>query len=254
MTASPHNSEELEDSIFRRLLVGLDEPRGDTPDWPRVLLPLLQREYLARRLQRVSYSGSRLFVDRDDKDHTTAAEGTEKAAVRTLFQLCREQSDACLNVGGVAYWLLSYEVPCFGDRRRQCADLVGLSVTGGLVVFECKLNNSYAPLTALIEGLDYLSCLTAEPNFGRFREEFEAWREKADQVIPSGFEEVTPCSSAAHEVVVLGSPAYYSPYRRSSRGEGWPHLAAYCRDWSDALRFGLAQTEFDSTSASWVTA
>jgi len=240
-----------EESTFRKLLSTLIEKRGDTPDWPHVLLPLLQGEFQARLKQRVWYTGARLLIDRDDKDPTDAKAGLEKSATRMLFKRCRDEASGCFTVGDRRFWLLSYEVPNFSNRSRQCADLVGLSDAGGVVVFECKLENPYSPLTSLIEGLDYLSCLVAEPNFGRLRDEFQQWRAKSGQLIPQGFEDVTPRSSAS-EVIVLGSPAYYAPYRQSRRGEGWGDLATLCERWQDQPKMGFAVTDFQSTSAAWI--
>jgi len=252
-TTKNSDSERPEESFFRQILPSLQQSRKNTPDWPHLLLPLLEREFLQQRRNAVAYTGAKLLVDKDDKDHTTAEPGLEKSVTRLLFKLCRESTSGVLTVGDDKFWLCNYEVPNFSNRSKQCADLVGVSATGGLVVFECKLRNSYAPLTSLVEGLDYLSCLTAEPNFTRLKKEFHEWRSKSNQLVPAEFESVTLTTDARHEVIVLGSEEYFDPYRRSKRGEGWQQFSRLCQTWNGVLGMRYAQTDFQTTKATWIT-
>ncbi len=248
--------EQLEATVFRQLLPLLTQGRGDTSDWPLVLLELLKLEF--NRTRRVWYGGGRVLVDRDEKDHAEAV-SPEKSKTRMLFKKCRDESQGCLQIDGEVYWLVSYEIPCFGKKSHQCADLVGLTETGGLVVFECKLKNSYAPITAVIEGLDYLSCLTAEPNFSQLQREFEEWRQKSTQIAPVDFEDVSPQSKSCHEVIVLATSEYFDHYRtnpdrrrNTQRGTGWSDFAAACAINTHSPRIRFAVTEFTETSAQWV--
>lgn len=250
---------EPEETVFRQLLSILTKnlrSRGDTPDWPIVVTKLFEIEF--NRKRKIWYDGQSLFVPRDDRDHTKAIVA-EKAKTRLLFKLCRESEGGCLNIAEDAFWLISYEGPTFG-RTRQFADLLGLSKSGGLVVFECKLENPYAPVTSVIEGLDYLSCLTAEPNWTRFQTEFEQWRKKPNQIIPAGFESVCLNPDGPHEVIVLGNSAYFDIYRtdpkknkNTRRGLGWTDFAAACQNLQGNLRVRFAETNYASTTGKWIT-
>lgn len=251
-----HKDNQLVETEFRRLLPLLREGRSDAPDWPIVLIHLLKQEF--NRPRRVSYAGKHVLIDKDDVDHTTAV-SPEKAKTRLLFKTCREEEAGCLAIGDECFWLLSYEVPNFGRKSKQCADLLGISTTGGLVVFECKLENPYAPITSVIEGLDYLACLTAEPNMSQLQREFKKWRDKPGQIVPQGFESVSPQSSACHEVVVLASAEYFEHYRyypnrsrNTQRGSGWTDFAAACENQEGSPRIRFAQTDFAGTRAEWV--
>ncbi|HEV7281398.1 MAG TPA: hypothetical protein VGN57_14450 [Pirellulaceae bacterium] len=248
------------ETIFRQVLNGLREPRGDAPDWPEILFTLIDREFRTGRRERVEYLGARVLVDRDEKDPSEAEAGSEKSVTRLLYQRCRASASATLTVGEDVYWLIGYEIPCFAKKSKQCADLLGLSRSGGLVVFECKIEkNSYAPITSAIEGLDYLTCLTAQPNFDRLCKEFEEWRAKPEQIASPEFARVVPRSDARHEVVVLGPKTYYDKFlpsvpgesRRTLRGSGWEHFARLCQTRSGELRIGFAETDFGGTSAGW---
>ena len=148
---STQNKAEPEETTFRQLIEVLKKGRGDVPDWPLALLRLFEREFQQPR--EVWYTGESVFMDRDDYDHTKAVSG-EKSKTRMLFKRCRETTKGCLTIDDEEFWLVSWEDPHFANRPHQCADLLGLSDSGGLVVFECKLENSYAPITSVIEGLD----------------------------------------------------------------------------------------------------
>ncbi len=102
---------------------------------------------------------------------TTPATG-EKRAVYGLYHRCLERDSGRLAIGQDDYWLLSYEVRIRELTYATCGSRWHFP-SGGLVVFEGKLaDNSYPPLSAVLEGLDYLACLTSEPNFLRLQEDF----------------------------------------------------------------------------------
>ncbi len=236
---------------FRRLMLELCRPRGDEPEWPWVLCQLLEGEFLRQQQVDSEYTGRQVFIDRDNHDIANAT-SPERRAVYTLYHLCREQASRCLRVGDETYWLLGYEWPNQGNRRMSRADLVGLKRDGGLVVFECKLqNNRYAPVAAILEGLDYLACLTREQNFDRLHEGFWAWRDQEGFQIPDGFLDSEPDRAAKHAVILLAPQGYYDLYTRSQRGLGWQSLARVGRCSCDKLELGFAVSDFQSTTGSW---
>ncbi|MEO1971412.1 MAG: hypothetical protein ABGX07_07635, partial [Pirellulaceae bacterium] len=53
----------------------------------------------------------------------------------------------------------------------------------------------------------------------RFQHEFQRWKYKTTQIIPTGFENTDPVSSASHEVIVLGPAEYYDKFRRVESGD-----------------------------------
>jgi hypothetical protein len=160
---------------FRRWMEYLNSPRGDTPEWPWLLRELLQDEFRRERRGGHCYAGD-VFKDRDGEDPTLAT-APEKRRVRDLYHACRIQTNGCFHIGNTPYWLLGYEWPNQGREKGRRADLVGLTAEGGLAVFECKVDgNSYGPFAAILEGLDYLACLTAETNFEKIRHGFSRWR------------------------------------------------------------------------------
>ena len=151
-------------TTFRVLMDQLLARTGEVPEWPTLLHALLSIVYEQQRESGFAYS-SEVFKDRDDTDPTKATQ-PEKRRVRDLYHLCHERSGGCLTIGSNFYWLLGYEWPNQGSEKMRRADLVGLNVTGGLVVFECKLDrNPYGPFASILEGLDYLTCLTSELHF-----------------------------------------------------------------------------------------
>jgi hypothetical protein len=129
-----------------------------------------------------------------------------------------------------------------------------MSRDGGLVVFEGKLaDNSYPPLSAVLEGLDYLACLTSEPNFVRLQEDFWDLAEKVGKC-PDGFNRIEPTRSARHTVVVTAPQEYYERYNRSRRGQGWKDLAlAGAETTSPTIRFATAEVQPDGSFSNEVT-
>ena len=220
--------------------------------WPHVFRRVLTETYQRERESAGVYAGE-VFKDRDD-DFPVRAVLPEKKAVKELFHLCRLTTDGVVTVGSERYWLLGYEWPNQGGdgEKGRRADLVGVNAVGGLVVFECKLENNDGPLTAVLEGLDYLSHLTSQPNFDKLASGFTRWAGKPGRVRPSGFEIVSPLWDSSHEVVVLASQAYFVQHRRSQRSPGWELFAALpTGSSSPVIRF--AESDFTLAQARWVT-
>jgi hypothetical protein len=228
--------------------------RSNRPEWPTLLCRTLEAEFARQRELPIRYNGAAVFIDREDVRPGSAQPGTEKRAVRNLFRSSRSDPSGCLWVDSTPYWLLSYEVPCFARATKQCADLVGLSTAGGLVVFECKLANDDAPITAALEGLDYLTCLSSRDNFSRLRAGVAEWVARMSGVPgwaePPTHAGVRPDREARPEVIVLGSEGYYEPYLRRERDRGWAEFARACRESAGRPGIGFARTDFASARAS----
>jgi hypothetical protein len=188
--------------------------------------------------------GAVLF-DRSQHRHPEAI--SERTRVSQLFHSCREQSKQTLQVGEKLIWLLSFNVPNQNNGMRA-ADLVGMDNKGGIVVFECKCsNNDDPPLTALLEGLDYLSHLCRESVANRLSQDFQSLLDGGTIQPPSGFERVSPTCEQRPTIVVLGDKGYFDRYCRSNRGTGWDEVAAVDLD---APSFGVvfAITDYKNTS------
>jgi hypothetical protein len=229
----------------------LKQPRGAEPEWPHLLRRIMTDTYRQLRQSESVYAGE-VFKDRDD-DFPVRAVLPEKRAVKELFHHCRGTTDGVVTVGAEPFWLLGYEWPNQGGdgEKGRRADLVGLNTAGGLVVFECKLVNNDGPLTAVLEGLDYLSHLTNWPNFAGIEAGFSRWARKPGKARPVGFETVSPLWDSPHEVVVLASPEYFAQHRRSQRSPGWELFAALpTGPSSPVIRF--AESDFTSAQARWV--
>lgn len=239
------------ESPFRKWMNSLRQPRGAEAEWPWLLRQVLTDTYLRERDVVDGYAGA-VFKDRDD-DFPIRATLPEKKAVKELFHTCRQGAGGAFHVGSEPFWLLGYEWPNQGGdgEKGRRADLVGLNVSGGVVVFECKLLNSDGPMTAVLEGLDYLTHLTARPNFSKIEAGFRGWVSKGGARRPVGFESVCPVLDATHEVIVLGSSDYFEQHRRSKRGGGWEAMAAI-----PPIRLPLsirfAESGFNAAEARWV--
>lgn len=227
----------------------LTSARGGEAEWPWLLRELLIAEFVRQRSLGYCYTGD-VVLPRFGLDPNRATK-PEPRAVMDLLARCRSTHNGAYLIGDEAYWLLGYEWPNEGSQRRKCADLVGLNRQGGLVVFECKLVNPYGPFAAVLEGLDYLSCLTTGPNFAKIEAGFAEWF-SALEVIPEGFENVRPIADSRHEVIVLGSAEYYAQYRRSDRGVGWDLFAALPLSPSPTLSIRFAESDFTSPQGRWV--
>jgi hypothetical protein len=228
----------------------LISPRGAEAEWPWLLREMLTAEYLRQRALDFCYAGE-VFKDRDDDD-PAAAVLPEKRAVKELYHRCRSEAGGVFRIGTEAFRLLGYEWPNQGSDRGRRADLVGLNGQGGLVVFEGKLaNNSYGPFAAVLEGLDYLACLTSESNFPKIRDGFARWATKQGVTVLPEFQNVAPCSTARHEVIVLAPADYYGLYSRSVRGAGWQSFASLPE--SSVLSIRFAVSDFISPVGAWTT-
>jgi len=240
------------DSSFRQWMDLLKQPRGAEPEWPHLLQRVLIDTYLRERECPDVYAGE-VFKDRDD-DFPVDAVLPEKKAVKDLFHHCRQSTRGILSVGEQRYWLLGYEWPNQGGYREmgRRADLVGMNSSGGLVVFECKLVNNDGPLTAVLEGLDYLSHLTNEPNFLKVVDGFRCWIGKPQKMRPDAFAALMPMREAGHEVIVLASQEYFAQHRRSKRSPGWEAFAALPCLPPSPLSIRFAESDFTSAQAQWV--
>ena len=234
----------MTDTRFRTWMTQLCEPAGDRPEWPLVFQWTMQEQL--RREQEVArtYDGSRILIPRSNRS-IDQIKKPENRAVYGLYHECLAETDGCLTIDEDKYWLISYEVPSQENRKGQRADLLGLTTSGGLVIFEGKLGaNRYTPIAALLEGLDYLACLTSRPNFVRVRKEFSSLKTEIG-VIPKRFDDIEPTADACHEVIVLAPLEYYRKYDSSGRGTGWQSLSIL-HDLPGSVRLGFAVSEPDS--------
>lgn len=240
-------------TCFRVWMEQLNARRGPVAEWPFLLREMLTAEYLCQRERRIEYAGE-VYQPRHDCDPSGATK-PEPRAVMSLLTTCRTKQGGVLGIGEERFWLLGYEWPNEGGRglSRKCADLIGLTASGGVVVFECKLENPYGPFKAVLEGLDYLSCLTSEPNMSKILTGFTRDLEAGHLLRPSGFESAVPNRDARHEVIVLASAGYYAQYRASDRGRGWELFASLPPAPSAALSIRFAETDFSSPQGRWVT-
>lgn len=224
--------------------------QGNQPLWPWLLGAALDEEFQRQRSMVNGYQ-EEVFKDRDE--HAFQEGTTERRMTAVLFHHCMNNADGCLTVGDEPIWLLGYEWPNQGGvaEMGRRADLVGLRRDGGLVVFECKRSdNADPPLTAVVEGLDYLACLLRKPNFDKILSGFEQWLAKPGKRVPNGFEGVRPNTDSRPSVIVLAPEVYFSGrYSRSKRGEGWPDIAVVGDDISQSFRIGFAASDFSSSQA-----
>ncbi|QDT14486.1 hypothetical protein [Alienimonas californiensis] len=221
----------MADSSFRQWMELLQESRGDTPEWPVLLTAMLRRQFDSERTEDRTYKGGPLLIDR--AGHPEASR-PEARAVYGLFKQCQEEYAGVLQIGGDRYRLLGFNVPNQEKQRGRCADLLGITPSGGLAVFEAKVQTGAGyPLTAVMEALDYLSSLTCSGTFARLYEEYGALPAGADGFSP-------PDLAARHEVVVLGAAAYWNTVGNSGCGTGWDSFAAVAGHGSPAVRFARA--------------
>jgi len=235
---------------FRDWTEQLRGVRGDQPLWPWLLGMMLDEEF--DRVSRVDESyQEEVFKDRDDFEHQDGT--TERRLVASLYHHCLQHNDGCLEVDGEQIWLLGYEWPNQGGNAEagRRADLVGLRKDGGLVVFECKRDdNADPPLTAVVEGLDYLACLLRPKNFDKITAGFQEWIAKPTKTIPDGFSGVTPDREARPSIVVLAPKEYFQGlYTRSRRGEGWTDISSIGSEICKRFSIQFVSSEYDSPQA-----
>lgn len=137
---------------------------GARPEWPLLLSWMLDFEFHRGRQFDRPYTGPRVLIDRTL--HNCDVTVAEKRATYGPCHRCWQEADGCLWIGDTPIWLLSYEVPNQLSEKKRCADLVGV-----------------------LEGLDYLSCLTTTSAFERLTSEFLDL--KSNLPVPPGFQTVT---------------------------------------------------------------
>jgi hypothetical protein len=224
-------------TTFRDWLAKLRKNEHD-PDCPYRLYQAIHEEYLREREICRRYE-SEVFINRDEyvKNHKSYESmkntpwSDEKKTCFAIYDYCHNYSGShgILNVNGQPHWLVGVEWPTQGGNQEKGrkADLVGIRTDGGLAVFEAKrTKNNDWPLTALMEGLDYLSCLTCPSNYAIIEREFKVWFEiKKDQrSIPPGFETTTLSRDSTQAVILLAPSRYYNehwdyPLIRKLRGD-----------------------------------
>lgn len=245
----------MSDTSFRTWMDDLKNDRGARPEWPLLLNWMLDAEFQRERQVDRPYAGPRVLIDRThhDCDVTVA----EKRATYGLCHHCWQESGGCLWIGDMPIWLLSYEVPNQFNEKKRCADLVGLTADGALVVFEAKLgaNSSHPPLSAVLEGLDYLACLTTAGAFERLTSELKEL--KRSLPVPPGFEGVEPKSGAIPMLIVLADTVYYTYNDNSGRSPGWREFLKYGQKTKSVMiRFARSEPDADgcfSRTVNWLS-
>jgi hypothetical protein len=244
----------MQDTQFRHWMKQLNQAAGNrvgVPEWPRLISLMLCEKHNQEVAIDRPYAGQQILIDRTSHNWEEATV-PEKRAVYGLYQHCLKQSDSVLAIGDDEYLLLSYEVPNQGSHKGRRADLVGLNKDGGLVVFEAKVaGNSYGPVAALLEGLDYLSALSGVTNIQKMQDEFTGWMtslKNAGYAIPNAFQNVSPSVESRCEVIVFATPEYFEQYDATARGAGWQDLSRLStNDAAVSMRF--AKCEIDAQGA-----
>ena len=233
---------------FRNWMNQLRHVKGDQPLWPWLLCAALNDQFRHQSQTDEAYA-SEIFKDRSLEEPSVGS--GERHLVAQLYQLCRNQNHGCLDVGGEPIWLLGYEWPNQGgnSEKGRRADLVGLREDGAVVVFECKrADNPDPPITALVEGLDYLSCMMRSRNFEKLLGGFDRFIEANG--VPARFQGWRPRQGSRPSIVVLAPESYFKKYsERSKRGFGWENLAKIGSEACDEFAVAFAITEFDSAIA-----
>ena len=232
---------------FRLWLEQLRNVRGHRPLWPTPLGTALDAEFQRQRSIDESYKCD-VFKNRDD--HKLDEGEKEERLVAQLYRSALG-ADGCLDIGSQRIWLLGFQWPTQGGVREvgRRADLVGMTVDGGLVVFEAKRANGDAPIIAITEGLDYLACLLRDKNFEKILTGFHAWIASRHHPVPNGFGGVVPNASVRPTLVVLAPEVYYSGRQaRSVRGKDWPLLSAVGDSFIPSVCVKFAATDFRTTT------
>jgi hypothetical protein len=216
--------------------------RRECNDWPQQFLWLLEDAFKREQSIYRPYSGDRILIDRSQLP-IPESHG-EKRATYGLFHTCHKPTRrGLLSINDDLYWLISCEVPNQLSERGRRADLLGLSQSGGLCVFECKIGmNGYSPMAAILEGLDYLASLTCKSNHARIQQEFSSLLLTGSP--PRGFEGVRPEVDARHEVIVLADSDYYEFHTRRPLSQHWGLLNSL-RDCESPIRIGLAEASIN---------
>lgn len=235
---------------FRDWTKRLRQIQGNQPQWPWLLAMMLDEEFKQTCVVDDIYKGD-VFIDRDEHQYQEGQ--TERCLVPMLYHHCLQKNNGCLQIDEETIWLLGYEWPNQGgnDEKGRRADLVGMRKDGSLVVFECKReNNDDPPLTALIEGLDYLACLYRSGNFDKIEEGFQRWISEPEKGVPEGFEDVQPKRNARPCLTVLAPEKYFKGrYARSHRGDGWAGISEIGDEFCESFSVQFVASEFDSHMA-----
>lgn len=233
-------------TAFRIWMAQLKEVRGTRPLWPELLGATLDAEFQRQRECSGCYSGD-VFKDRDD--HALEDGEREERLVARLYRAALA-NDGLVSLQSEPVWLLGYQWPNQGgaEEKSRRADLVGMNSDGALVLFEAKRSVGDPPLIAILEGLDYLSCLLRTANFAKIKSGFEKWRNKENKSVPAGFETTEPNISARPTLVLLAPNNYFMGRQsRSIRGKNWPNIAAIADTFMPSVRLKFATTDFKST-------
>lgn len=236
------------DTQFRQWLNEVMKKTQDAKNVPRTLSEW-EKVYSLERKRDISYV-SEVFKNRDFH-RNKAREGSEDFYTYQLYHECWSRR-RCLLLAGEACWLLGYQWPCQERRKKQRADLVGVKPNGGFVVFECKRGDNVndVPLAALLEGLDYLCCLTGRSNWNKILNGFEHWERKYDP--PACFNGCTPMADIPPSVVVLAPRKYYQRFSgRKNLDNAWPAFMRG-RAQGKCLELGYAVWEPGSLEAEWL--
>lgn len=244
---APHGPQHLVRVMsFRAWLNDLRLVRGNRPLWPVLLGAALNSEFLRQVAVDEGYKGE-VFINRDD--HPLQDGDREERLVASLYRTCHCQNHGCVILANQPVWLLGFQWPNQGGAREKGrrADLVGITLSGGVVVFEAKRADGEAPLIALAEGLDYLACFLRERNFNKLLAGFQKWKAKPGRIVPPGFERSTPTKNDPTLVILAPERYYRDRHSRSIRSKDWPFLFAAAETMIPAVRVCFACTDFKST-------
>ncbi len=196
-----------------------------------------------------AYKGD-VFKDRDELRYPNCTQ--EEHWVANLFHTAREKTDGVLEINDEPIWLLGFQWPNQAEERGRRADLVGITLEGGLVVFEFKLASNLAepPAMAIPQALDYLSHLCRVDNFSKILNGFQAWRNKPGQIAPEYFKSILPDRDQRPMAVVLAPQQYYDHHLKNT---GWPKYLEMPTHGPERLgvRMKLAVCDFSQPAAKW---
>ncbi|MCA9067326.1 MAG: hypothetical protein KDA84_00280 [Planctomycetaceae bacterium] len=243
-TSKPIQVASPETSLFRECLEELRRQSGAHAKWESMQSLLLQFAFTRMRETPGGYEGE-VFKDRDNRKYPDLKK--EEHYVANLFHEARQNNHGLLMIGDEEYWLLGFEWPNQGGNaeKKRRADLVGMKLDGGLVIFECKLGaNADPPAIAFAEGLDYASHLVRSDNAAKIAAGFRKWRNKRGQLIPTSFAGVVPKDNVAVSVILLAEDQYYEKHKESMTSIPTSYAGI-------AVSMGMAVCDFLSPTASW---
>lgn len=232
---------------FRDLLDVAKSVQGERPLWPSVLGSLLDSEFKSQRAIDAAYKGD-IVINRFQ--YVRPRDVGEVSLVAMLFESATRERGV-VQVEGENVWLLGFQWPTQGGRQEvgRKADLVGITQSGSLVVFEAKATNGEPPLTAVLQGLDYLACFLRPTNFAKIQSGFQLLRSNLPYEIPVEFGATVPSCTERPKLVVLAPEEYYSGlYSRSIRGREWPWLADVGETFIPSVEVLFCHTDFKSLS------